>query len=88
MSNPLSLNKARKDRDRSARKSQADQDALMEIDVWPLTTLLYLYLKQMTLCEFPFDIKRFLFKSDTIIDTSKKTKSPERFHVLELLPRT
>ena len=26
MSNPLSLNKARKDRDRSARKSQADQN--------------------------------------------------------------
>ncbi len=27
MSNPLSLNKARKDRDRSARKSQADQNS-------------------------------------------------------------
>lgn len=28
MSNPLSLNKARKDRDRSARKSQADQNTV------------------------------------------------------------
>lgn len=27
MSNPLSLNKARKDRDRSAHKSQADQNS-------------------------------------------------------------
>lgn len=27
MSSPLSLNKARKDRDRSARKSQADQNS-------------------------------------------------------------
>jgi hypothetical protein len=28
MSSPLSLNKARKDRDRSARKSQADQNSV------------------------------------------------------------
>lgn len=28
MSSPLSLNKARKDRDRSARKSQADQNTV------------------------------------------------------------
>lgn len=28
MTNPLSLNKARKDRDRSARKSQADQNTV------------------------------------------------------------
>jgi|TARA_B110000879_G_C11101673_1_gene483448 hypothetical protein len=28
MSNPLSLGKARKDRDRSARKSQADQNTV------------------------------------------------------------
>ncbi|MBB3993980.1 hypothetical protein GGR95_001611 [Sulfitobacter undariae] len=28
MSSPLSLNKARKDRDRSARKSQADENAV------------------------------------------------------------